>query len=156
MRKSAVLALNPFPSQVIIKYIFVQEGINATYCLSSLEGKKAWTCNNVCEGYWLREREGALSGRGFWGAFYALLYLLCSTTLPPPLRRLTLTLHRRPQVTLHWCYHRLSKTLGKKLAPRWNLIFKPATINTALKFDNKELWQKIIRFAVKGGGKCFP
>lgn len=48
MRKSAVLVLNPPLSLVIINYIFVQEGINATYCLSSFEVKKARTCNNFC------------------------------------------------------------------------------------------------------------
>ena len=48
MRKSAVLVLNPPLSLVIINYIFVQEGINATYCLSSFEVKKAQTCNNFC------------------------------------------------------------------------------------------------------------
>lgn len=48
MRKSAVLALNPPLSLVIINYIFVQEGIDATYCLSSFEVKKAQTCNNFC------------------------------------------------------------------------------------------------------------
>lgn len=46
MRKSAVLVLNPPLSLVIINYIFVQEGINATYCLSSFQGKKAQTYNN--------------------------------------------------------------------------------------------------------------
>lgn len=48
MRKSAVLVLNPPLSLVIINYIFVQEGINATYRLSSFEVKKAQTCNNFC------------------------------------------------------------------------------------------------------------
>jgi len=48
VRKSAVLVLNPPFSLVIINYIFVQEGINATYCLSSFEVKKAQTCNNFC------------------------------------------------------------------------------------------------------------
>lgn len=48
MRKSAVLVLNPPLSLAIISYIFVQEGINATYCLSSFEVKKAQTCNNFC------------------------------------------------------------------------------------------------------------
>lgn len=61
-----------------------------------------------------------------------------------------------PGIWVPWCYHRLSKTVGKKPVPQWNLIFKPATINTALKFDNRELWQKIIRFVVKAQAHFLP
>lgn len=153
MRKSAVLALNPFLSQVIINHIFVQKGINATYGLSSFEGKRPGPVITFVQGIDSENvREHTVPGCP--GAFHGLLYLSCSTTRPSTVNP-RIKSPRRPQVTLCWCYHRLSKTLGKKLAPQWNLIFKPATINMALKFDNRELWQKIIRFAVKSWGK-FP
>lgn len=97
----------------------------------------------------MREHAGAPSPMVSGGCLspVSLLYSL----LPLPLlRSLALTLRRRAQVTLWCCCHKLSKTLGQKWAPQCNLISKPATINTALKFDNKELWQKITRPAVKG------
>lgn len=67
MRKSAVLVLNPPLSLAIISYIFVQEGINATYRLSSFEVKKAQTCNNFCAVLLIdggRESLGSLLGLG--------------------------------------------------------------------------------------------
>lgn len=96
MKKSAVLALNPFLSQVIINYIFVQEGINATYCLSRFEGKRPGPVMTSVQGIDSTSmREPTVPGAA--GAFYALLYLLYPTILPPPLGTLALTLHRRPR-----------------------------------------------------------
>lgn len=72
MRKSAVLVLNPPLSLVIINYIFVQEGINATYRLSSFEVKKAQTCNNFCAVLLIGGGgggRGKVSACGCWLAF---------------------------------------------------------------------------------------